>query len=85
MKMMPANRIEALRPMRSPSQPHRNEPSTVPVMPESGRYATGTSPAGLSGERSPYSCAMPGTTNASVVGFMTSIVTAIAITTSSPT
>jgi hypothetical protein len=39
-------------------------------------------PAGLSCDRSPYSSAMPGATKASVVVFMTSMVSAIAITTS---
>ena len=40
-KMTPANSIAALRPIRSPSQPHRSEPRTVPVRPNSGSNAAG--------------------------------------------
>ena len=35
MKPMPAYRIDARRPIRSPSQPQRNDPRTVPTIPES--------------------------------------------------
>src|SRR5215831_21211303 len=73
MNPMPAYRIEARRPIRSPNQPQRNEPSTVPVMPNSASQAAGTLPPGLSGDFRPYSSVMPGMTNASAVGFMTSM------------
>ncbi len=85
MKAMPAYRIEARRPIRSPNQPQRNDPRTVPVIPESATYATGMLPPGLSGDFNPYSIDMPGITNASAVGFMMSMMTASAIASSSPT
>ena len=81
----PASRIDARRPIRSPSQPQSSEPSTIPVSAHRGSQATGTSPSGLSGDRSPYSRVMPGITNPSVVGFITSIVTAAAMTRSNMT
>ncbi len=84
MKMIPAIRMEARRPIRSPSHPQRKDPSTVPVIPQSGNKAAGTVPFGSTGDRSPYSFANPGSTNERVVGFITSIVTATAITTKSP-
>ena len=85
MNIRPASRIDARRPIRSPSHPHVNEPTTMPTSATSGKIATGTSPSGYSSDFRPYSSAMPGTTNASVVGFITSIVTAAAITRSSRT
>lgn len=63
-----------------------NEPTTVPEMPASGYSAIGSpSEFGFSAERSPYSSAAHGATNASVVGFITSIVIAVAITRMSST
>ena len=70
--------------MWSPSQPHRNEPSTVPVRPNSGSSATGQSPPGFSADFSPYSLPIPGATNDSEIGFIASIVTAVVITTTRP-
>ena len=35
-KMMAARRMEALRPILSPNHPHRKDPHTVPLMPDSG-------------------------------------------------
>ena len=52
----------------------------MPTSAHRGNKATGTLPCGFRGDFRPYSCAMPGTTNASVVGFMTSMVTATAMT-----
>jgi hypothetical protein len=46
MNVIAAMRIEGRRPMRSPSQPHRKEPSTVPVIPERGSSAAGMLPVG---------------------------------------
>jgi len=80
MNAIAAIMIDARRPMRSPIHPQRNEPSTVPVIPESGSSAAGIVPALLSGDLSPYSMVMPGSTKESVAGFITSIVTASAIT-----
>ena len=77
--------MEALRPILSPNQPHRKEPMTVPLMPDRGYRAIGRAWAvGLSGDLRPYSLAAPGAMNASVVGFITSMVTAAAITSRSP-
>src|SRR5258705_1596130 len=59
MKMMPAYRIEARRPMPSPSQPHINDPITVPEMPESGSQAAGTSPHRLSRGHLTHSSSIP--------------------------
>ena len=70
--------------MRSPSHPHMNDPSTVPVIPESAISAAGNVPPGFSGDFNPYSAVIPGMTNASAVGFMMSMVTAMAMTTSRP-
>ena len=56
----------------------------MPTIPESATEATGIVPPGLSGPLRPYSVVIPGITKASVVGFMMSIVTAIAIVTSRP-
>jgi hypothetical protein len=76
---------DARRPIRSPSQPHRNAPSTVPTIPDKGSRAIGRPWAlGWRADLSPYSAAAPGATRARVVGFITSIVIAIAITTTRP-
>lgn len=85
MNSWPARMIDALRPIRSPNQPHRNDPMTVPVIPASGSRATGSPPCGFAADVSPYSLAMPGATNASVMGFMASMTTASASTTISRT
>src|ERR1700686_1426334 len=69
-KPMPAYRIDARRPILSPSQPHRKDPTTVPTIPDNATHAAGTLPVGLSGDLSPYSSVIPGITKASAVGFM---------------
>ena len=79
-----ANRIDARRPIWSPSQPQVNDPITVPVIPNSGNRAAGVLPPGFRADFKPYSVVMPGRTKPSVVGFMTSIVTAAAMTSSRP-
>src|SRR5207247_2269826 len=76
-KMMAARRIDARRPILSPNQPHRNDPHTVPAIPERGYRAMGRAWAvGFSGDFRPYSLAAPGAMNARVVGFITSMVMA---------
>jgi hypothetical protein len=80
----PAIRIEDLRPILSPNHPHKKDPNTVPVIPDKGSKATGIIPSGFTGDLSPYSLAIPGTTKDKIVGFITSIVIAIAITNSNP-
>ena len=63
-----------------------NEPRTVPVMPAKGSQATrGPGARRFAGVFRPYSLAMPGTTKDSWVGFMMSMVTATAITSSRAT
>ena len=58
MKMTAAARIEARRPIRSPSQPQMNEPRAVPVIPASGYSAIDSAWAcGCSGDFRPYSSA----------------------------
>ena len=70
------------RPMRSASHPHSHDPSTVPLMPNNGSSATGTCPCGFVAALRPYSLAMPGATNESAAGFMTSITIATEMTSS---
>ena len=84
MKPMPAYRIEARRPILSPNHPQRKEPITVPAIPESATQAAGKDPFGFNGDFNPYSKVMPGITKASAVGFIISIITAIAIASSRP-
>ncbi|HZR48547.1 MAG TPA: hypothetical protein VFB06_03430 [Streptosporangiaceae bacterium] len=85
MNNVAANKIEARRPIRSPSHPQISDPATVPAMPTSGYSPTGSACAcGFSGPFSPYSTSAPGITNANAAGFIPSIVTATAITISSP-
>ncbi len=84
--MIAASRIEARRPILSPKYPHRNDPITVPEIPHSGYSATGRAWAvGFRGDFSPYSAAAPGAMKARVTGFITSMVMAAAMTSSSAT
>ena len=46
MNVIAAMRIDGRRPRRSPIQPQRNDPSTVPVIPARGSSAAGIVPAG---------------------------------------
>ncbi len=77
MKSVAASRIEARRPMLSPSRPQSNEPTTVPRIAKNGKSATGQCPgAGWEAERRLYSLATPGRMKVKVNGFCVS--TAIA-------
>ena len=65
MKISDARRMDPRRPRRSASMPQRSEPIVVPISAMSGSMA-------LSFTLMPYSLRMPGNTNPSVAGFMTS-------------
>ena len=61
MKNVAASRIDARRPIVSPSLPHTSEPTTVPRIAMNGKSATGQCPgAGCDAERRLYSFATPG-------------------------
>src|ERR1700722_6451089 len=85
MKPTPAYRIEARRPILTPSQPQRKDPNTVLTMPDSATQPTGTVPVGLRGDLRQYSSVIPGITKARAVGFLTSIVKATAMVNNKPT
>jgi hypothetical protein len=57
----------------------------VPEIATNGSSETGSPPCGEAGDFSPYSLVMPGATNDKVIGFMMSMVSAIARTTSMAT
>ncbi len=74
MNITEASRIEARRPNRSASMPHRYEPNAVPASATRGNHAAARA-------ASEYSLRTPGMTNPNVAGFMMSMISA---TTSNP-
>ncbi len=65
-KRIVESKIETRRPYMSANQPHRNEPTVVPIKATKGNRAAVD-------QVMPYSAAIPGRTNPSVAGFITSI------------